>query len=192
VARDTRAADLAERETLVALASGLERAGLPIASSGVARPRPRISFAAPLPRGATADADLVEVFLAERLPVAEVRRRILAGLPDGVYLIAIEDEWVGAPSLASRVAAVRYRVEVRADGPCPPPTTEAAGTVQVGDWDAGQGRGTLFVRVERDESGRLAAPAGIIERVGLPLRVLGVNRVAVELAGEGAGARLSL
>jgi hypothetical protein len=137
----------------------------------------------PLPRGATAEADLVELFLTDRLPVDEVRRRVAMGLPEGMRLVMMEDEWVGAPSLASRVAAVVYRVEAFAGRPFEAPET-GQGAVRVVEWDAERGQGTLAVRFERAPSGRLGRPTEAVEALPGGLQVAGVARVSVELVGE--------
>jgi hypothetical protein len=188
-------AELSERETLDALVEGFVGAGLPLAMTGVARPKPRVALAAPLPRGATSEAELVELHLSERLPVDEVRRSVVAGLPAGITLQAIEDEWIGAGSLSSRVAAVVYRVDVDAGGPQPAPpeanqiegSGSAAGprsSVRVVEWDAEAGRGTLALRFERDAAGRLGRPLETVESLGTGLRVIRLVRVSVELPGE--------
>jgi len=165
------------------LVGGFVGAGLPIAVSGTARPRPRVASAVPLPRGAIAEADLIELFLAERLPVDEVRRMVTAGLPEGMRLVMLEDEWIGAPSLASRLAAVVYRVEVWAGGPAPAPAP-AGPTVRVVEWDEETGRGTLAVRLERDAAGRLGRPDEALGALGPDLRAMRLVRISVELAGE--------
>jgi hypothetical protein len=163
---------------------GFVGAGLPLAVAGSARPRPRVALAAPLPRGATADAELVELFLAERLPVDEVRQRVTLGLPEGVRLLALQDEWIGAPSLAKRVAAVVYRADVEADRPMPAPPDSSDPWIRVVDWDEAAGTGTLGVRFDRDPNGRLGRPADTIAGLGLGLRVVRLARASVELAGE--------
>jgi len=183
VARDERLAAVSERDIVEMLVGGFAAAGLPIALSGAARPKPRVASAAPLPRGATAEADLVELFLAERLPVDEVRRKVAVGLPEGMRLVMLEDEWIGAPSLASRVAAVVYRVDVWAGGPAPAPGS-ASPTVRVVEWDEETGRGTLAVRFERDASGRLGRPDEAVSSLTADLRIVSVARISVELAGE--------
>jgi Uncharacterized protein conserved in bacteria (DUF2344) len=152
--------------------------------AGSARPRPRIALAASLPRDAVADAELLEAYLTERLPVDEVRRRVIGGLPEGFRLVDLEDEWIAAPSLASRVTGAVYRVEVESWGPCPPPRAGEASAIQIGEWDAERGWGRLSVRVQRDEAGRMARPSDIIGRLEIPLRILSVNRVSIDLAGE--------
>jgi hypothetical protein len=183
VARDEQVAELSERETVEALVEGFVGAGLPLAMSGAARPKPRVALAVPLPRGATSEAELVELHLAERLPVDDVRRRVVAGLPAGITLQAIEDEWIGAGSLSSRVAAVVYRVDVDAGRPQPAPE-ETIPSIRLVEWDAETGRGTLALRFERDAAGRLGRPIETVESLGLGLRVIRLVRVSVELPGE--------
>jgi len=177
-----------ERELVDALVGGFVGAGLPLAVQGVKRPRPRVNLAVPLPRGATAEADLVEVFLAERRPVDDMRQRVALGLPEGVRLEALEDEWIGAPSLASRVAAVVYRAEVEAAEdmarPLPAPSESAHPWVRVVEWDEDMGKGTLALRYERDDAGRVGKPAETIASLSGRLRLVRLARVSVELAGE--------
>jgi hypothetical protein len=177
-----------EREFLDALIAGFVGAGLLLAVQGVKRPRPRVNVAVALPRGATADADLVEVFLAERDQVDDVRRRVTLGLPEGVRLVMLEDEWIGAPSLASRLAAVVYRADVEAGPevarPVPAPPESDTPWVRVVDWDEEQGKGTLGIRFQVGPGGRLGRPADTIESLGLGLRLVRLARASVELAGE--------
>lgn len=200
MARDERVAELTEHEAVAALVEGFVGAGLPLAMTAAARPRPRVALAVPLPRGATSEAELVELHLAERLPVDEVRRRVVAGLPAGITLQAIEDEWIGAGSLASRVAAVVYRVDVDGGRPRPAPdeaipaeeiaaeaSASGAGpsqSVRVVEWDPETGRGTLALRFERDAAGRLGRPIETVESLGTGVRVIRLVRVSVELPGE--------
>ena len=178
------AADLTERALLDALVGGFAGAGLPIATAGTARPKPRVALAAPLPRGAIAEVDLVELFLADRLPVDEVRQRASLGLPAGMRLVALEDEWIGAPSLASRVAAVVYRVDVLGAPGTAAPAVPDGGPVRLVEWDEERGRGMLAVRFERDAAGRLGRPLEAVQAVAGELRVTALIRVSVELAGE--------
>jgi hypothetical protein len=173
-----------EREFHDALVGGFVGAGLPLAVQGVKRPRPRVNLAVPLPRGATADADLVEVFLAERDTVDEVRRRVAIGLPEGVRLLALQDEWIGAPSLASRLAAVVYRADVEAGHPLPAPPESEDPWLRVVEWDEELGKGTLGLRFQVGPGGRLGRPADTIEGLGLGLRLVRLARASVELAGD--------
>ena len=134
--------------------------------------------------GTARGVELVEVYLTERLPVDEMRRRVLTGLPAGFRLVALEDEWIGAPSLASRVAGAVYRVAVDAGGPCPPQALGEVPAIQVLEWDAERGQGTLIVQVQRDEVGRLGRPFDVIQRLQVPLRVVAATRSSIDLSGE--------
>jgi hypothetical protein len=200
VARDAQGAQLAERAALEALAEGLLTAGVPVAMSGSARPRPRIAFAAPLPRGAEAEADPVDVYLSERLTVADMRRRVARGLPDGFHLVDLEDEWVGAPSLASRVREVSYRAEVEevdassgrtSSRPSGPPSgppdpsalAEAGAQVAIERWDEAAGRGALLIRLARDPAGRLGRPADAVAELGQGFRIVRLVRTTVRIDG---------
>jgi hypothetical protein len=87
-------------------------AGVPAATE-TAHPRPRIAFAAPLPADALAEREPIDLFLAERLRIAELRPRLLDALPPGHDLVDLFDVWAGAPALAARVVGADYRVEVR-------------------------------------------------------------------------------
>lgn len=204
VAREAQSADVPERAVLEAMANGLRDAGLPLAVSGTARPRPRIAFAAPLPRGAEAPAEPVEVYLSERLTAVEMRRVVAAGLPPGFRLVDLEDEWVGAPSLASRVTAVEYRAEVvgpevddarpdseastldgarvaaAADGQSAH-GREGGQRIAVAAWDDEARAGVLVIRFTRDRAGRLGRPAEEIDGLGLGLRLARLVRTAVDV-----------
>jgi radical SAM-linked protein len=112
VRRGPEARGLGQREIESLWAEGLARAGVPVAMTDTARPRPRIAFAAPVPAGALAELEPIDLFLAERLRIAELRPRLLDALPSGHELVDLFDVWVGEPALAARVVAADYRLEV--------------------------------------------------------------------------------
>ena len=89
-------------------------AGLPIAWTSAATPRPRISFGAPLPVGVAAEAELLDLVLTDRWPAWRVRGALEPVLPAGWSLVRLEDVWLGGPPLAGRVAAADHRVEIGA------------------------------------------------------------------------------
>ena len=97
---------------------------MPIAGLDLPVPRPRIVFAAPLPAGIAAEHELMEVFLVDRRPVAEVRDAIARAMPPGHELLDIRDAWLGEPALAGQVAAADYRIRLRAIG-APSPDLDA-------------------------------------------------------------------
>jgi len=112
VRRGEAGRELAHREIEALWAEGLARAGVPVAMTEGARPRPRIAFAAPVPVGLTAEREPIDLFLAERLTIADLRGRLLAALPPGHELVDLHDVWTGEPSIAGRIVAADYRVDV--------------------------------------------------------------------------------
>ncbi len=92
-----------------AWSDSLVMAGLPLAIAGGRGPR--VSAAAPLPLGIRGEREIVDVYLAERLPIADVRARLEAGLPAGVTLLDLHDVWLGGPAAPAAVRAADYRIE---------------------------------------------------------------------------------
>ena len=50
--------------------------------------RPRVAFGAPLPAPAEGEAELAEIFLAERVPAWRVREALVDRLPTGYELLS--------------------------------------------------------------------------------------------------------
>jgi hypothetical protein len=114
-ARDPVATDAVGRAGLDAWQASLVESGLPLAgleAGGVGRAR--VAIGAPLPATAAGEAELVEVWLLERLPLWAVREALAARLPAAHRWIDAEDVWLGAPALAGRVVAADWRIEVGA------------------------------------------------------------------------------
>jgi radical SAM-linked protein len=86
----------------------LGSSGLPLAGEGAGRGR--VGPAAPLPLGVAGEREVVDLYLAQRLPAAAVRAAVAAVLPAGVSLVDLHDVWVGAPSAPAAVVAADYRV----------------------------------------------------------------------------------
>ena len=77
--------------------------------------RPRVVFAAPLPTGLTAGAELVDLVVPiGRLPRARLRAIVEPHLPADHALLDAVDVWIGEQSLPSLVAAAAYTVDVAA------------------------------------------------------------------------------
>jgi hypothetical protein len=75
--------------------------------------RAKVVFAAPLPIGQTASAELVDLVLPiGRLPLARLRAMVVPRLPDGHVLVDAIDVWIGEPSLPSLVTGAAYTVDV--------------------------------------------------------------------------------
>ncbi len=88
----------------------LAGSGLPFALEGAGRPR--VAPAAPLPLGIAGEREVVDVYLADRRTVVEVRAAVCGALPSGWQLVDLHDVWVGAPAAPAAVAAADYRVLV--------------------------------------------------------------------------------
>lgn len=86
--------------------------GLPVVLSGTRSPRPRLVFAASLPAGAGAEADLADLLLHQARPVWDVRVRLLDHLPGGVELVDLFDVWLGEPALPALVVAADWQVRL--------------------------------------------------------------------------------
>jgi radical SAM-linked protein len=71
-----------------------------------------VARAAPLPVGVAGEREVVDLYLAERLPASAVRAAVAAILPAGTSLVGLHDVWVGAPSAPAAVVAADYRVLV--------------------------------------------------------------------------------
>ncbi len=128
--RDATAAWTAVLEAVVAAAApGPTDAGAAGLQSGSPRTsdereagRPRVAFAAPLPLGMTAAADLVDLVIPiGRVTLARLRAVVEPLLPAGHRLVDAHDVWIGEPSLPALVVAADYTVTVtctdRSDDP---------------------------------------------------------------------------
>jgi radical SAM-linked protein len=109
-ARGEEARFLSHLDAAHAWERSLRRGEVPVAASEGFTPRPRFIFAAPLPLGMLAEHDLADLFLAERLSRPELRELLIAGLPRGYRLLDLYDVWVGAPAVATQLAAADYRL----------------------------------------------------------------------------------
>ncbi len=92
--------------------AALAPSGLPIARSLGKTPRPKLTVGAPLPAGMAGEAELADLVLTERLPVAEVRARLSGHLPEGHRLVDLHDVWLGAPTVIAQIVAADYRLTV--------------------------------------------------------------------------------
>ena len=91
-------------------------AGIGLSYSQGKRPVAQISIAALLPRGATASADLMDVFVEERLDPWLVREKIQPHLPPGVTLLDVEEVGLQTRSIQSQLRWADYEVELPTDG----------------------------------------------------------------------------
>jgi radical SAM-linked protein len=123
---------VAQRDVVDAWTAAFESAGLPVARTEGDRPRPRISFGAPLPVGMAAERELIDVVLVERWPAWRVREALEPRLPQGWRLVELSDVWLAGPPLAGRVAAADYRIDLKGR-PDMASLTRAAGGILAAD-----------------------------------------------------------
>jgi radical SAM-linked protein len=109
LARAPATPDAAQREQLAAWEAAFAGCGLPVAGLDAARPRPRFAIAAPLAVTIPGEAELLDVWLVERLPAWRVREVLAASMPSGWRLVDVYDVWLGEPALPGRVVASVYR-----------------------------------------------------------------------------------
>ncbi|MFL5680594.1 MAG: TIGR03936 family radical SAM-associated protein [Chloroflexota bacterium] len=115
--RGSGAPAVTHREVADTWMASLAEAGLPLLHAEGSKRRPPLTFAAPLPLGMPVEADLADLFLAERCLAWDVRDRVSAAGPDGIDVVALHDVWLGAPALSAVAAAADYRVELEGDAP---------------------------------------------------------------------------
>ena len=126
LARAQDAPRLAGRDLNEAWETALQVAGLPLARGGGARPKAPVAFAAPLPVGMVAEAELMDVLLCDRWPAWRAREALTGAMLRGWSMTDLEDVWLGAPALAAAVCAADYRIALGGDA-------EAAGLAKAAE-----------------------------------------------------------
>lgn len=176
MARSADAPDAAQREVADGWVSAIESAGLPVAWTEGARPRPRIAFGAPLPMGMAANAELIDVVICERWPAWRVREALEGFVPSGWRLAELHDVWLAGPPLAGRVAAADYEVVLSGDRPVDRLRKAAADVLAASALPRRRARGDASV--EYDLRPLLI---GVTIEPGPPVRVLTRTRFHPEL-----------
>lgn len=101
------------RDFARALERALRRAGIPIAYSQGFTPHPRISYASAAPTGVASEAEYLELGLRESREPAALVAALDAALSPGLDVLdAVAVPAAGADSLADRMQASRWRVEL--------------------------------------------------------------------------------
>ncbi|RFU20058.1 TIGR03936 family radical SAM-associated protein [Geodermatophilus marinus] len=100
------------RDLARALERALRRARVPMAFSAGFSPHPKISYVGAAPTGAASEAEYVEIGLAEVRDPDEVRAALDASLPPGVDVLECVEAAEGGGSLADRIDAAAWRVEL--------------------------------------------------------------------------------
>ena len=100
------------RDLARALERALRRAQVPMAFSAGFTPHPKISYLGAAPTGAASEAEYLEIGLAERRDPEQVRAALDAALPDEVAVLEAVEAAEGTGSLADRIDAALWRVEL--------------------------------------------------------------------------------
>jgi Uncharacterized protein conserved in bacteria (DUF2344) len=111
-ARDVVPPEQVGRVALDSWQASIVGAGLPAAAADGDPSRPRLSFAAPLPAAARGEAELLDLWLVDRLPAWRLREALARCLPQRHTWVDAEDVWLGAPALPGQVVAADWRIEV--------------------------------------------------------------------------------
>ena len=90
----------------------LRRARVPLAYSQGFNPRPKLQLAAALPLGHTGEAELLDVWLEQAVPVEEFARAVVPILPAGLSVSQVCQVGPQEPPLQTQVVAAEYRVTI--------------------------------------------------------------------------------
>ena len=100
------------RDLARALERALRRAQVPMAFSAGFTPHPKISYLGAAPTGAASEAEYLEIGLAERRDPEQVRLALDDALPADVAVLECVEAAEGTGSLADRIDAAAWRVEL--------------------------------------------------------------------------------
>jgi radical SAM-linked protein len=93
----------------------IKRAGLPIAYSEGFTRHPQLALAAPLPVGATAEGELMDVFLESTIDPRQFHDRLALQSPPGLAIERVDDVPLNLPSLQSLVKEWTWRAQFPRD-----------------------------------------------------------------------------
>ena len=102
------------RDLVLAWEAAVKAAGLALSYSEGKRPAAQISLAAPLPQGATSDAEIVDITLECRVVPQTALQLVAPHLPDGVEAISVREVGVNSPSVQSSLRWSEWDVVVPA------------------------------------------------------------------------------
>lgn len=90
------------------------RADLPLAYSHGFHPQPKIHLASPLPLGFSSRSEVVDLRLDEDVPLADLARRLMSALPQGIDILSTESVDPLAPPLPALLIAAEYQITLPA------------------------------------------------------------------------------
>jgi radical SAM-linked protein len=86
----------------------LRRARLPLAYSQGFSPHPHINLASALPLGFTGEAEIIDIWLEQSLPIPEILAMLQSALPPGVQVISMVEVDAHTPSLQTELQASEF------------------------------------------------------------------------------------
>jgi len=107
---------MGHRDIVAAWEAAAKAAGLALSYSEGKRPTAQISLAAPLPMGATSDAEIADLALDCRVDPHAALQLIAPHLPDGIEATDVREVGVNAPAVQSSLRWAEWEVAVPADG----------------------------------------------------------------------------
>jgi len=90
----------------------LRRAEVPLLHSQGYNPRPKISFASPLPVGITGQREILDVMLERPLAPLDFATAVNRRLPVGVTLVEVQEVYATLPALQTQVQGAEYLATV--------------------------------------------------------------------------------
>ena len=100
------------RDLARALERALRRAQVPMAFSAGFSPHPKISYVGAAPTGAASEAEYVEIGLVRPCDPEQIRLALDAALPPGIDVVECVAAGEGTGSLADRIDAAVWRLEL--------------------------------------------------------------------------------
>ncbi|MBN1963514.1 MAG: DUF2344 domain-containing protein [Anaerolineae bacterium] len=90
----------------------LRRAGMPLVYSQGFNPQPRMQIASALPLGVSSDCEMLDIWLAAAVPLADLPERLNAVSPVGLVTSAAEPVELKAPALQAVLASADYLITI--------------------------------------------------------------------------------
>ncbi len=86
------------------------RAGLPLAYSEGFNPHPRINLGSALPLGFTGEAEVIDAWLEQDIPLPEIQAALQRALPPGLQVTHIEPVDLYLPALQTELEASEFHI----------------------------------------------------------------------------------
>lgn len=88
----------------------IRRANLPLAYTQGFRPHPRINLASALPLGFTSQDEVVDIWLEDALPLADIETALNGSLPPGMQICSVDTVSDRDPTLQTQLLAAEYLI----------------------------------------------------------------------------------